>query len=60
MKKNRVIVMTALLLFAAALYLPALRSRQVAAQSPQLTGSFGFTALRHYAGANSAPLAVVG
>ena len=42
---SRLIMMTAALLIAAALWLPGLRSRRVAAQSPGLMGSYGFTAI---------------
>jgi hypothetical protein len=57
---SRVILMTAVLLTGMALWLPGLRSRRVAAQNPGLKGSYGFTVLRHYAGGDSAPVAVVG
>jgi hypothetical protein len=60
-KVNRVVMMTAVLLIGLALWLPALRSRWVAAQSVGLTGSYGFTATASYTGAsNSGTLAVVG
>src|SRR5262249_40502769 len=59
--RNQVIVMTAVLLIGAAIWLPAFRSRRVAAQSASLTGSYGFTATAPYTGANnSSPFAIVG
>jgi hypothetical protein len=59
--KNRVLMMTAALLIGLALLLPTLRSRRVAAQSPGLMGSYGFTASAPYTGANnSGPIALVG
>jgi hypothetical protein len=60
-KLNRVLTMTAALLIGLALWLPALRSRWVAAQGVGLTGSYGFTATASYSGAsNSGTLALVG
>ena len=55
MIKNRirVMIMTAILLIGAALWLPGLRSRRVAAQSPVLMGSYGFSITVPYAGNNN-------
>ena len=50
MNRNRVIIMTAVLLIGMAMWLPGLRSRRVAAQSLGLKGSYGFSAT---AGGNS-------
>jgi hypothetical protein len=59
--RGRVLVMTAALSIGMALWLPGLRSRQVAAQNPGLMGAYGFTASAPYTGANnSGPIALVG
>ena len=50
--RSRVIIMTAVLLIGIALWLPGLRPRRVAAQSPALMGTYGFTAVAPYAGSN--------
>jgi hypothetical protein len=50
MNRNRVIIMTAVLLIGTVLWMPGLRSRRVAAQSPTLMGSYGFSIAVPYAG----------
>lgn len=53
MNRNRVITMTAILLIGIAVWMPGLRSRRVAAQSPTLSGSYGFSITVPYAGNNN-------
>jgi hypothetical protein len=48
--KVRVMILTAILLIGAAAWLPGLRSRRVAAQSPALMGSYGFLLTQEFAG----------
>jgi hypothetical protein len=57
--RSRVIIMMAVLLIGILVWLPGLRSRQVAAQSAGLKGSYGFTQARLYAGDDN-PAAVIG
>jgi hypothetical protein len=58
--RSRVIIMTAVLLVGVALWLPGLRLRRVAAQSPALMGTYGFTTVAPYAGSNSGTGAILG
>jgi hypothetical protein len=57
--RMRVVIMTAILLVGMAVWLPGLRSRRVAAQSPVLMGSYGFTLTVAYAGGDT-PGALMG
>jgi hypothetical protein len=57
--RMRVVIMTAVLLIGMAVWLPGLRSRRVAAQSPVLMGSYGFTLTQTW-DAGSAPFALTG
>ena len=58
--RSRVIIVTAVLLIGIAVWLPGLRPRRVAAQSPALMGTYGFTAVAPYAGSNSGTGALLG
>jgi len=55
--RMRVVIMTAVLLIGMAVWLPGLRSRLVAAQSPLLIGSYGFTLTQAW-DAGGAPFAL--
>ena len=50
--RKRILIMTAVLLIAAALWLPGLRPKPVAAQGPVLAGSYGYTIYSPYAPSN--------
>ena len=58
--RSRVIGMTAVILIGMALCLPGLRLRRVAAQSANLTGSYGYIGTFAYVGGSSLPAAIVG
>jgi hypothetical protein len=57
--RMRVVIMTAVLLIGMAVWLPGLRSRRVAAQSPVLMGSYGFLLTQEFS-AGDTPGALLG
>ena len=58
--RSRVIMMTAALLMGTVLWLPGLRSQRVAAQSPAVAGSYGFSIAVPYAGNGNGPYVIQG
>src|SRR5689334_824633 len=58
--RRRVFIMGAVLLGGAAVWLPALRLRPVAAQSPSLTGSYAFMVTVPYNGAQTGQFTLAG